>query len=61
MSALNELEQRELLDKTRAIWIQLLGPEGCGWPQLGQNEKGQNRTPVDALAAVEDALESPRK
>jgi len=34
------------------IWMQLLGPEGRGWPQLGQNEHGQNLTLVDALAAL---------
>lgn len=28
------------------IWVQLLGPDGHGWPQLG------NRTLVDALAVV---------
>ncbi|WP_069166401.1 hypothetical protein [Nocardia altamirensis] len=61
MSALNEFEQRELLDKTRDIWIQLRGPEGEGWPQLGKNEHGKNRTPVDALAAIDDALEDQRK
>ncbi|MFI6214884.1 hypothetical protein ACIBCD_23090 [Nocardia brasiliensis] len=60
MSALNEFEQRELLDKTRDIWTQLRGPDGLGWEQLGKNEKGQNRTPVDALAAVEEALQKPR-
>ncbi|WP_280394389.1 hypothetical protein [Nocardia brasiliensis] len=60
MSALNEFEQRELLDKTRDIWTQLRGPDGQGWAQLGKNEKGQNRTPVDALAAVEQALQQPR-
>ncbi|WP_174566264.1 hypothetical protein [Nocardia pseudovaccinii] len=61
MSALTEIEQRELLEKTREIWIQLRGPEGKGWPQLGRDAHGANRTPVDALAAVEDALERPRK
>ncbi|WP_433734608.1 hypothetical protein ACQP0C_21225 [Nocardia sp. CA-129566] len=61
MSALNEIEQRELLEKTRDIWVQLRGPNGDGWRQLGQNSNGQNRTPVDALAAVEEALQHPRK
>ncbi|WP_378739885.1 hypothetical protein [Nocardia brasiliensis] len=60
MSALNEMEQRELLDKTREIWIQLHGIHGNGWPQLGQNSQGQNRTPVDAIAAIEEALERAR-
>ncbi|MCM6776735.1 hypothetical protein NDR87_22365 [Nocardia sp. CDC159] len=56
MSALNEAEQRELLDKTREIWTQLRGPDGQGWPQLGQDTHGRNRTPVDALAAVGEAV-----
>ncbi|ATL67461.1 hypothetical protein [Nocardia terpenica] len=54
--ALTDDEQRELLDKTRDIWAQLRGPDGKGWPQLGQDAQGANRTPVDALAAVEQAL-----
>ena len=43
--ALSDAEQRELLQKTRDIHAQL-GP----WPQLGQNDKGQNLTLVDAVA-----------
>ncbi|QIS11774.1 hypothetical protein [Nocardia arthritidis] len=57
MSALNDAEQRELLEKTRDIWVQLRGPDGKGWPQLGQNADGANRTPVDAIAAVEAAVQ----
>lgn len=34
------------------IWRQLRGPGGKGWPQLGQNERGQNLTLVDAVAAI---------
>ena len=34
------------------IWRQLRGPQGQGWPQLGQNERGQNLTLVDAVAAI---------
>ncbi|MEU6587400.1 GH25 family lysozyme [Nocardia sp. NPDC046763] len=34
------------------IWDQLRGPNGQGWPQLGHNGKGQNLTPVDALAGL---------
>lgn len=34
----------------RDIWTQLRGPNGKGWPQLGQNAKGENLTPVDRLA-----------
>ena len=45
LMALSDAEQRELLNKTRDIHAQL-GP----WPQLGQNDKGQNLTLVDAVA-----------
>jgi len=34
------------------IWLQLRGPGGKGWPQLGQNAKGQNLTLVDAVAKL---------
>lgn len=34
------------------VWTQLRGPGGKGWPQLGQNDKGQNLTLVDAVAAL---------
>ncbi|WP_063043997.1 hypothetical protein [Nocardia pseudovaccinii] len=61
MSVLNEAEQRELLDKTRDIWVQLRGPEGAGWKQLGTNSAGQNLTPVDALAEVVDAVQELEK
>ncbi|MFI6168857.1 glycoside hydrolase domain-containing protein [Nocardia sp. NPDC051052] len=39
-------------DRTRLIevWDQLRGPDGNGWPQLGQGEHGANLTPVDAQA-----------
>ena len=50
LMALSDAEQRELLTKTRDIWDQLRGPGGKGWPQLGQNEQGDNLTPVDFLA-----------
>ena len=50
LMALSDAEQRELLAKTRDIWDQLRGPGGKGWPQLGQNEQGDNLTPVDFLA-----------
>ena len=39
-------------DAIQEIWTQLRGPSGNGWPQLGQNDKGQNLTLVDALAAI---------
>ncbi|WP_433560718.1 GH25 family lysozyme [Nocardia sp. CA-151230] len=41
----------------RDIWTQLLGQDGKGWPQLGQNSLGQNLTPVDALSEIKDDLE----
>ena len=50
LMALSDAEQHELLAKTRDIWDQLRGPGGKGWPQLGQNEQGENLTPVDFLA-----------
>ena len=28
------------------------GPGGKGWPQLGQNDKGENLTLVDAVASL---------
>lgn len=34
------------------IWDQLRGPGGKGWPQLGQNDKGENLTVIDAIAAL---------
>ena len=45
--ALNDDEQRELLDKVRYIAGQL-GP----WPQLGKNDQGQDLTLVDAVAEM---------
>lgn len=50
--ALTDDEQHELLTKTREIWDQLRGPDGQGWPQLGQNAQGQNLTVVDKLATL---------
>ncbi|OOL31851.1 hypothetical protein GQ85_10980 [Rhodococcus rhodochrous] len=47
LMALTDAEQGELLTKVREIHRQL-GP----WPQLGTNTKGENLTPVDALAEV---------
>lgn len=52
LMALTDGEQRELLDKTRDIWTQLRGRDGSGWPQLGQNEQGQDLTLVDGVAAA---------
>ena len=36
----------------RDVWKQLLGPDGHGWPQLGQNAQGENLTLVDAVAKL---------
>ncbi|WP_209444848.1 M23 family metallopeptidase [Nocardia vulneris] len=55
LSWLSDQEQRELLDRTREVWTQLLGPAGKGWPQLGRHANGANRTVVDALAAIQPA------
>lgn len=40
------------IDAIQEIWRQLRGPGGKGWSQLGQNERGQNLTLVDAVAAI---------
>lgn len=42
-------EDRAML---RDVWVQLRGPDAGGWPQLGQNDEGQNLTPVDKLAEL---------
>mgnify|MGYP002722584568 FL=1 len=44
------------IDAIQEIWTQLRGPGGKGWQQLGVNDKGQNLTPVDALAAIRRQL-----
>jgi hypothetical protein len=56
--ALTDREQAELLPKVREIWDQLRGPNGTGWWQLGQDSQGQNLTPVDAIAAIKNDVES---
>lgn len=43
-------------DAIQEIWRQLRGPGGKGWPQLGQNQQGQNLTLVDAVAAIRQDL-----
>jgi N-acetyl-anhydromuramyl-L-alanine amidase AmpD len=43
------LSDRKLLED---IWEQLRGDDGQGWKQLGQNEKGENLTLVDAVAEL---------
>ena len=40
------------IDALQEVWRQLRGPKGEGWPQLGKNDKGQNLTLVDAIAAI---------
>jgi len=57
LMALTDDEQAELLSKVREIWDQLRGPNGAGWPQLGQNNQGQDLTPVDAIAAIKNDVE----
>jgi hypothetical protein len=57
LMALTDDEQSELLTKVREIWDQLRGPNGAGWPQLGQNAQGQDLTPVDAIAAIKNDVE----
>lgn len=44
------------IDAIQEIWRQLRGPSGNGWEQLGQNERGQNLTLVDAVAAIRHDL-----
>ena len=44
------------IDAIQEIWRQLRGPGGKGWEQLGQNERGQNLTLVDAVAAIRQQL-----
>ncbi len=47
-----DLTDRKVMED---VWVQLLGPDGRGWPQLGQNEHGQNLTLVDAVAELRKA------
>ena len=44
------------IDALQDVWTQLRGPKGKGWPQLGVNDKGQNLTLVDAVAALRQDL-----
>lgn len=44
------------IDAIQEIWRQLRGPGGNGWEQLGANDKGQNLTLVDAVAAIRHDL-----
>ncbi|GAB0103376.1 hypothetical protein JMUB6875_23490 [Nocardia sp. JMUB6875] len=52
LMALTDDEQTDLYRKVQEIWAQLRGPDGQGWPQLGRNAQGQNRTLVDAVARL---------
>lgn len=47
------LSDRKLLED---IWEQLRGDDGEGWKQLGQNDKGQNLTLVDAVAELRNSI-----
>lgn len=58
LMALTDDEQAELLFKVRDIWDQLRGPDGAGWPQLGQNSEGEDLSLVDAIAAIKQDVES---
>ena len=40
------------IEALQDVWTQLRGPGGKGWAQLGQNDRGQNLTLVDAVAYV---------
>lgn len=56
LMALTDDQQTDMYAKVQAIWTQLLGPQGSGWPQLGTNPAGQTLTPVDAVATLETQL-----
>ncbi|MGV3282696.1 peptidoglycan recognition protein family protein [Corynebacterium sp. 11254D000AR] len=49
------------IDALQEVWRQLRGPDGKGWPQLGQNSKGQNLTLVDSVAALRNDVAELRK
>lgn len=56
--ALTDAQQADLYQKVCDIWDQLRGPNGAGWPQLGQNASGANLTLVDAIAWIKTDLET---
>lgn len=63
--ALSDQQQADLYNAVMSIAAlvfdnntQLRGPNQQGWPQLGQNAKGQNLTVVDALATVKTLVEA---
>jgi hypothetical protein len=41
-----------LVEATGEVLNQLTGPDGKGWEQLGQNEKGENLTLIDAVVGL---------
>lgn len=45
-------------DYSKLAYEQLAGPDGHGWPQLGQNEAGQDLTVVDFLAKYKPAFDA---
>lgn len=49
------------IDALQEVWRQLRGPGGTGWPQLGQNQQGQNLTLVDGVAAVRQDIAALRR
>lgn len=61
LMALTDEQQTDLYGKVCDIWDQLRGPGGNGWPQLGQDATGANRTPVDKLAAIGDDVTALRE
>lgn len=63
LMALTDQQQADLYNAIMGIaavvvdnQTQLRGPNQEGWPQLGQNEQGQNLTTVDAIAAIKTNL-----
>jgi hypothetical protein len=54
--SLTDAQQAELLAVVEDIQLQLRGPGLAGWPQLGVNSKGQNRTLIDFLSALGKAM-----
>ncbi|MFE2998658.1 GH25 family lysozyme [Nocardia sp. NPDC059246] len=57
LMALNDQQQEDLYQKVTDIWEQLRGPNGQGWPQLGQNAQGQNLSMVDGIGTLKAEVE----
>lgn len=50
------------IDALQDVWTQLRGPGGRGWAQLGVNDRGENLTLVDGVAALrQDVAEVSKK